>query len=43
MKQKEGTNKKKNNKEENACFKKNKAKKTGESKAEKDLGIEYIA
>lgn len=34
---------KKNNKEENACFKKNKAKKTGESKAEKDLGIEYIA
>lgn len=42
MKQKEATNKKKN-KEENACFKKNKAKKTGESKAEKDLGIEYIA
>lgn len=34
---------KKNNKEENACFKKNKAKKTGERKAEKDLGIEYIA
>lgn len=34
MKQKEGINK--SNKEERACFKKNKAKKIGKSKAEKD-------